>query len=130
MSSQGSCWFMPINHFKKNLKGLNPEGYGTFVQEFQEIGMKTWLGGGSVLINKNTWYAHLHKGKQFGRGYFIDKREMVRGAHYSADFWMHNKWTERKHDIEWLVARFWPVPTWPSDFLENPEKYRDIPKKG
>jgi glycosyltransferase involved in cell wall biosynthesis len=121
MSSQGSCWFMPKKHFNW-LGGLSCHGYGTFVQEFQEIGNKTWLGGGRVAINKKTWYAHLHKGKTYGRGYFIDKREMVKGAQYSADFWMNNRWKERKYDIEWLIDKFWPVPTWPENWKSLPRK--------
>lgn len=114
MSFQGSCWFMTKKHWGW-LGGMSEDGYETFVQEAQEIGLKTWLGGGKVMTNKKTWYAHLHKGKKYGRGYFIDKREMIRGRDYSVDFWMNNRWTNRIHDIEWLIERFWPVPTWPED---------------
>jgi glycosyltransferase involved in cell wall biosynthesis len=124
MSSQGSCWFMTRKHFWDLLGGLSEVGYGRFVQEFQEIGLKTWLGGGRVVINKNTWYAHLHKGKQHGRGYFIDKREMIRGAIYSANYWMQNKWERKVHDIEWLIEKFWPVPTWGENWKELLENKR------
>jgi glycosyltransferase involved in cell wall biosynthesis len=115
MSSQGSCWLMTKKHFDTCLKGLSEIGYERFVQEMQEIGLKTWLSGGKLMINKKTWYAHLHKGKNYGRGYFISKNEMIRGARYSADFWMNNRWKERKYDLEWLIEHFWPVPTWPTD---------------
>jgi glycosyltransferase involved in cell wall biosynthesis len=118
MSSQGSCWFMTKKHFQRFLGGLSEVGYGRFVQEFQEIGLKAWLGGGEVKINKNTWYAHLHKGKQYGRGYFINKKEMINGAVYSAEYWMQNKWGKRVHDIEWLIDKFWPVPTWMENWRE------------
>lgn len=114
MSFQGSCWFMSKKHWDW-LGGMSEVGYETFVQEAQEIGLKTWLGGGRVVTNKKTWYAHLHKGKKYGRGYFIDKREMIRGRDYSVDFWMNNKWSERKHGIAWLIEKFMPVPTWPED---------------
>lgn len=113
MSFQGSCWFMPKRHFTDFLGGMSEEGYETFIQEPQEIGLKTWLGGGQVKVNKKTWYAHLHKGKTYGRGYFMDKREMVRGTDYSTDFWMNNRWQDRKYDLEWLIDKFSPVPTWP-----------------
>jgi glycosyltransferase involved in cell wall biosynthesis len=118
MSTQGSCWFMTRDHFEF-LGGFSSVGYGTFVQEAQEFGNKTWLSGGRMVINKKTWYAHLHKGKQYGRGYYISKREMVTGALYSADYWMNNKWAERKYDIDYLIERFWPVPTWPDDWKEQ-----------
>lgn len=117
MSTQGSCWFMTKRHFNR-IGPMQEEGYGRFVQEAQELGLKTWLGGGRMVINKKTFYAHWHKGKAVGRGYFIDKREMIRGAKYAADFWMNNRWDKRVHDIEWLIDKFWPVPTWPDNWKE------------
>lgn len=115
MSFQGSCWFTTKEHFERRVGGLTEEGYGTFIGEPQEVGLKTWLGGGKVMRNKRTWYAHLHKGKQYGRGYFVSRSELERGNRYSVDYWMNNRWPGRIHDIEWLVERFWPVPTWPED---------------
>lgn len=115
MSFQGSCWFTTTEHFRERIGGLTEEGYGTFIGEPQEIGLKTWLGGGKQFRNKRTWYAHLHKGKQYGRGYFVGKHELKIGNAYSVDYWMNNRWPGRIHDIEWLVERFWPVPTWPED---------------
>ena len=118
MSFQGSLWFMTKNHFENFLGGMSMVGYGTFSQEPQEIGMKTWLGGGKLMTNKNTWYAHLHKGREMGRGYFISKQEITAGHLYSAHYWMSNKWEKRIYDIDWLVDRFWPVPTWPENWKE------------
>jgi glycosyltransferase involved in cell wall biosynthesis len=112
MSSQGSCWFMSKKHFDNFLHGLSEEGYGSFAQEFQEIGNKTWLGGGAVKINKKTWYAHLHKGKRYGRMYPQSRSELITHINWSANYWMGNQWKERVHDLVWLVAKFWPVPTW------------------
>lgn len=114
MSFQGSCWFMSKRHWVR-LGGMSDVGYGTFIQEPQEIGLKTWLGGGKVMVNKKTWYAHLHKGKKYGRGYFFSKQEAIDGNAYSTDYWLNNRWPGRVHDLAWLVERFWPVPTWPDD---------------
>ena len=118
MSFQGSFWFMTANWFRNFLGGMSEAGYGTFSQEPQEIGNKTWLGGGRVVVNKKTWYAHLHKGKQYGRGYFIGKTEISKGHEYSAHYWMNNQWEKRIHDFEWLVEKFSPVPTWPANWKE------------
>jgi glycosyltransferase involved in cell wall biosynthesis len=115
MSSQGSCWFMSRKHWDR-LGGLHVEGYGSFIQEFQEVGCKTWLGGGEVKVNKKIWYAHLHKGKKYGRGYSSSPRSWNRGKLYSADLWINNRWSNRKYDFEWLIDKFWPVPTWPEDW--------------
>ena len=119
MSFQGSFWCMKTKHFVDFIGGMSEVGYGTFSQEPQEIGNKTWLGGGRIIVNKKTWYAHLHKGKRYGRGYFISKREVSDGHLYSAKYWMNNCWSGRVHDIEWLVDKFSPVPTWPEDWAEK-----------
>lgn len=120
MSFQGSCWFMSATHFRDHLGGMSEVGYGIFAQEPQEIGNKTWLGpwDGRVMVNKKTYYAHLHKGKQYGRGYRLSNSELHHAHVYAAKYWMNNKWAERGHDLEWLVDRFWPVPTWYENWKE------------
>jgi glycosyltransferase involved in cell wall biosynthesis len=115
MSSQGSCWWMTKYHFDHFLHGLSEEGYGTFCQEFQQIGNSTWLGGGRVAINKKTFYAHLHKGKKYGRMYNQSRSELIPRINWSARYWMNNEWKERQHDFSWLIEKFWPVPGWPED---------------
>lgn len=128
MSFQGSCWFMARRHWDW-LGGMSEEGYGTFSQEPQEIGNKTWLGGGRVVVNKKTSYAHLHKGAQYGRMYSIGKREVIEGHIYSATYWMANSWPGRKYDIEWLIDKFWPVPTWPENWRGLLEEWRKVGNK-
>lgn len=115
MSFQGSCWVANRKYFMENIYPMQEEGYGTFIGEPQEIGLKYWLGGGKTMVNKKTWYAHWHKGKENGRGYSIGKSELYAGNAYSVDYWMNNKWEKRIHDIQWLVERFMPVPSWPED---------------
>ena len=116
---QGSCWFMHKKHFNECLEGMQEEGYGTFIGEPQEIGMKTWLSGGRLVVNKKTWYAHLHKGRKFGRGYFIDKRELKKGNAYSVEYWMNDRWPKAKRTMEWFVNEKFPdMPTWPKDWKE------------
>lgn len=100
---QGSCWVMSRKHWNK-LGGLNKEGYGTFAQEPIEIALKTWLGGGKVMSNKKTWYAHKHR--KFGRISPPPSEEIKAGNEYSKDFWLNNKWSERVHDLSWLMERF------------------------
>lgn len=118
MISQGSCWFMHKEYFVP----LQDEGYGTFIQESQELMLRCWLTGGQVKCNKQTWYAHLWKGKKYGRMYDLSREESKKGEIYSADFWFNNKSNldgKRVHDLDWLIDKFWPVPTWP-------ENYRDL----
>lgn len=125
MSSQGSCWFMTRGHWDRTVGPMDYENYGSFIQEMQEVGLKTWLSGGRLVCNKKTWYAHLHKGKR-GRGYFIDKREWDRGSQFALEYWMQDRWPERKRNLRWLIEKFAPVPGWPADL---DEAFVNIPKK-
>ncbi len=112
---QGSCWFMHKTHFVRN-GFMQVEGYTGWGQnEAEEICFKTWLGGGKVMRNKKTWYAHLHKGNKYGRGYQFSWRNAHKGTAFSTDYWFNNRWKERKHDFSWLIERFMPMSTWPED---------------
>lgn len=126
-SFQGSFWMMSRRHWNW-LGGMSEEGYGTFTQEPTEIGMKTWLGGGAVMVNKKTTYYHLHKGKLHGRGYHQDKYEITRGHEWSARYWMNNKWEDRIHDFEWFVDKF-NMPTWPADWKQQWEQHEFYEQK-
>lgn len=117
-SFQGSCWFMKRTWFDF-LGGMKEEGYGSFCQEPQELGNSTWLGGGEVKVNKKTWYAHLHKGKRYGRMYSRSHHEDTYGHNWSALYWMNNQWEKRIHDMGWLIEKFWPMPTWPENYKDE-----------
>jgi glycosyltransferase involved in cell wall biosynthesis len=115
MTFGGSVWFTSKDHFN-NLGGMSSEGYGTFNLEQHELGLKTWLGGGRVVVNKNTWYAH------FGQDYrlrpyhnttdsSISMGVTIQAGIWSTHYWIENKWKDRIHDFDWLVEKFWPLPT-------------------
>lgn len=127
MSLQGSCWFVPRDYFLKVLGGMHEEGYGQFAQEAQEIGNKTWLGGGELKTNKKTFYCHLHKGSKYGRFYKFDDRQHVVGSNWSAKHWMNNEEPGMVHKMEWLIEKFWPVPTWQDNWKEVWASYDNNP---
>lgn len=115
MSAQGSCWFMHKAYFYE-LELMDAESYGTFWNEFQEIGLKCWLSGGRVVRNKKTWYAHLHKGKRYGRGYSLRRSLLKQGAtHTNKWLRMGEAWHKQTLPLSWLIEKFWPVPSWPED---------------
>jgi len=123
MSWQGSMWFM--NRSLWNRVGpMSEKLFYTFSQEPQELGNKVWLSGGRIVVNKHTWYAHLHKGKQYGRGYSISGSEVVEGHKRSANYWMSNSWNGQVRPIEWLIDKFMPVPTWPDNWRQLLEEWR------
>lgn len=112
MDSQGSCWFMHRDHFQT----MDFEHYGDFFQESQELCLRTWMSGGRVVVNKRTWYAHWHKPRDLGRGYYIGRREKARAEAFSFDYWWNNRMPGAVRSFEWLIDHFNPVPTWPQDW--------------
>jgi len=119
MAFQGSCMFLRKSYFNK-LGPLQVEGYGGFILDSEEMSNKCWLSGGRVLTQKKTLYAHLHKGKEYGRMYFINKWELRRGRKFHIDYWMHDRWPKATRKMKWLVDHFWPIPGWPEDW-EDPK---------
>ena len=119
MGYQGSLWFMTAKHFER-LGGMDINGYGTFNEEPQELGLKTQLGPweGKIMCNKNTWYAHWSKPMSHWRadpetaGRITDE-EFEASSLWTFDYWWNNRWGEALHKFEWLVDKFWPLPTWP-----------------
>ena len=126
-SMQGSCYFMTRKHWDKVIKDLDDENYGTFTQEAQEVGMKTWLSGGRVVVNKKTWYAHFHKGSK-GKGYGFSTEQYLRhaagmekGRLYCIDHWLNTK--DYKYDWNWFVTEKFPdMPGWSKDWRERVER--------
>lgn len=118
MQSQGSAWFTTRTHWERLGGEMEVSKYGTFIREFQELGLKTFLGGGRCMVNKKTFYLHLHKGTRYGRGYSLSGSEADAGSKFCVRYWMLDQWPERVHNLKWLIQRFSPVPGWPEDLDE------------
>jgi hypothetical protein len=122
MQFQGSCWFMTQTHYWDHLHGnvgTKFSGQGV-AQEPTTIGLQTWLGpwNGRCVVNKDVWYAHMHKGGQRPRGYPASQHVINEGYKYDAEYWMLNMWQDQIHDVGWLVEKFWPVPSWSDNWRE------------
>jgi hypothetical protein len=62
MAMQGSFWIMAKSWWDKVIVDLQTEGYGPLIQDSHEMIFKTWKAGGKMMLNKNTWFAHKHRG--------------------------------------------------------------------
>jgi len=119
LSFQGSCWFAPRDYFYY-LELMDDENWGPFWNEAQELGFKSWLSGGKVMRNKKTFYAHIHKGRKYGRGYRMDSSWAKQGATYANRWLREDKmWHKQKYPLTWLIERFMPMPTWPTNWREQ-----------
>lgn len=123
---QGSCYFTTRKHWDR-IGGLPEEQYYSFIGEPQQLGMKTWLSGGRVVICKSAWIGHLHKGRKYGRGYSISGSELKAGNSYSCSYWMNDSWPDAKYTMDWFVNEKFPgMPHWPSDWREKWEAYVNL----
>lgn len=109
MSLSGSGWLMEKSQW--DAWGGLDENHGTFGQEGCEIACKTWLQGGKLLINRETWYAHWNRGKA---PYSLGRRQRDKSVDYSIDYWMNDQWPLQKYSFGWLIEHFDPVPGWPT----------------
>lgn len=111
MTGQGACFFMHLDRFWQ-LGGCD-EGHGSWGQQGVEVALKAWLSGGSLKVNKKTWFSHWFRGGGGpGFPYKITHRSQVEARKYSVDLWMNNKWALQTRPMEWLVKKFAPLPTW------------------
>ena len=107
MTISGSNWLMEREQFLK--WGGMDEQHGTFGQEGVEISCMTWLSGGKVLVNKNTWYAHWNRGKT---SYALGASEKPKSMKRSIELWIGDEWPHAKRKFQWLIDHFAPVPGW------------------
>ncbi len=113
MTFQGSCYFMTREYWDK-MGFLKNEAYGTLpAQEATYIGNTVWLNGGRVVVNKYTWYAHLHKRGEDGRGYHMSIEKQRQCYAYSYNYWVN----ENKEGFIKLIEKF--NLKWPSNWKER-----------
>ena len=109
MSFIGACWFTSRERYWE-LEGLD-ESHGSWGQVGTEIACKSWLSGGKLVTNKNTWFAHMFR-SQFGFPYELSGNSQERARIYSRGLWFNNRWPKQKYHLRWLVDKFWPIPGW------------------
>ncbi len=61
MAMQGSVWLMPRQWWIDVIGELQTEGYGPLYTDSHEMQFKTWQAGGSLMLNKQTFFAHKHR---------------------------------------------------------------------
>lgn len=119
MSLQGSC-FMVTREKYWELDICN-EDFGSWGSQGIEVAVKFWLSGGRVLVNKNTWYAHMFRtqGKDFGFPYPISGKQVSHAKKMSRDLFFENNWDKQVRPLSWLLEKFWPVRGWNDDQLKE-----------
>ena len=119
MSLQGSCWMLTRDKYWE--LGVCDENFGGWGSQGIEVAVKTWLSGGSVMVNKKTWYAHMFRtqGGDFGFPYPISRKDQEKAKSYARDLFFNNNWPKQVRPLSWLVERFWPVKGWTEEDLKK-----------
>lgn len=111
MSSIGACFFMQRDRYWE-IGGLD-EKHGSWGQVGTEIACKSWLSGGRHVVNRKTWFAHMFRTRKgFSFPYPLSGKQVARARQYSKKLWIGNNWPKAKHDLQWLINKFSPVPDW------------------
>jgi len=119
MSLQGSC-FMATRENYWRLK-LSDEEFGNWGNQGIEVACKTWLSGGRVIVNHNTWYAHMFRtqGGDFSFPWLNKGRETQKTkGKVRKQIWL-GKLPHQKYPISWLIKKFMPVNGWDTKSLED-----------
>ena len=111
-SLQGSFFMLTREKFWE--LEISEETFGSWGQQGTEVACKTWLSGGRVVVNRNTWYSHLFRtqGGDFGFPYHLGGRQVESARKYSRELFMENTWKKQIKPLSWLIEKFKPIPDW------------------
>lgn len=119
MSLIGACWMITReNYWKWN---ICDKEFGSWGSQGIEISCKTWMLGGRLVVNKNTWYSHMFRtqGADFGFPYPQSNKQVQEAKRKAKELFFNNKLEGQVRPLSWVVEKFWPVPGWSEDDLKN-----------
>lgn len=112
MTGQGSCWFT-TREWSDHI-GLLDEGVGSWGNVGIEISLRTWLCGGSQIVNKRVWQAHWFRKDEGGFTYPMDGRKVAKAHKYTREnyYFKDDAFEHQTRPFSWLLYKFAPVPGW------------------
>jgi hypothetical protein len=118
LSLQGSCWMLSKEKYFE--LDIDSDSYGSWGNMGSQIACSFWLSGGRVLVNNNTYYAHLFRTSgDFTFPYPQPGREVEKTKQYIKNLFFENKFEKQIYPLRWLVERFAPVPTWDEESINK-----------
>ena len=123
MSFQGSCVVAHKEYYTKHVGYLDDKRYGTFIHDQIEMGMKYWLGGGQIKVNKKTWYAHLAKRQHhYDSNIYTKSYKRNTNHRWITSHWVNDREPGMIHTFEWLINKFNP-PGWSPGWQDKIKAY-------
>ena len=129
MSLQGSCFMLTKRKYFE--LDICDETFGSWGSQGIEVAAKTWLSGGAVMCNRNTWYAHLFRtaGGDFGFPYEMPHAQVEHAKQRARELFFAGQWSLQMRPLRWLIEKFWPVPGWTEqDVAELKAQEQALPK--
>lgn len=119
MSLQGSCFVISRDNYWKY--EVCDEKAGSWGNQGIEVALSAWLCGRRVLVNHNTWYAHMFRtqGGDFSFPYEQRGRSVHQTKQYIKDKFWNQKHPLQIHPVSWLVEKFWPIKGWDEESLKK-----------
>ena len=112
LSIQGSCFMLTKKKYIE-LDICSETDFHSWGQQGVEVACKTWLSGGRVISNLNTWYAHMFrtKGGDFGFPYPNPQNKVNENRDKSRELFAKDQWPLAVKKFQWLLDKFNP-PNW------------------
>jgi glycosyltransferase involved in cell wall biosynthesis len=112
MTGQGSCWFTTREW--NDYIGLLDEGVGSWGNVGIEVSLRTWLCGGTQILNPRVWQAHYFRKDEGGFPYPMDGRRVAKAHRYTREHYYFNDhaFEHQERPFSWLIHKFAPVPGW------------------
>jgi len=119
MTGQGSCWFC-TREWNDHI-GLLDEGVGSWGNVGIEISLRTWLCGGTQIVNKKCWQAHFFRKDEGGFPYPMDGRKVWKAHNYTRTNYYYNDhaFKNQTRKFKWLFEKFAPVPGWEAFLVDE-----------
>lgn len=118
MTGQGSCWFTTREW--NDYIGLLDEGVGSWGNVGIEVSLRTWLCGGSQIVNKKAWQAHWFRKDEGGFPYHFTGREVARAHNYTREnyYYKDDAFENQERPFSWLIRKFRP-PGWEAYLVDE-----------
>jgi glycosyltransferase involved in cell wall biosynthesis len=119
MNSNGSCWFCR-REWNDHI-GLLDEGVGSWGNVGIEVSLRTWLCGGSQIVNKGAWQAHWFRKDEGGFTYPMDGRKVAKAHKYTRENYYFNDhaFENQTRPFGWIIHHFAPVPGWEAYMVDE-----------
>jgi len=126
MTGQGSCWFTTREW--NDYIGLLDERVGSWGNVGIEVSLRTWLCGGSLIVNRKAWQAHWFRKDEGGFPYPMNGRHVARAHKYTREnyYFKDDAFEHQVRPFSWLIEKFAPVPGWEVYLTDQYETPRTI----